>query len=245
MVRMSFLVLPIFIFLIIFPVSNSVEENVKQSLVQFMEKLSSGNGQNNPNWGWNMSSDPCKDIWVGVLCDSQLQTVRGIVLDEFNFDGSLDVSSLCMVDSLAVLSLRKNKISGLIPDEIGNCKSLTHLYLTENRLSGSIPEAISTLSNLKRLDISKNYLSGKIASLSGISSLASFLAQENQLTGKIPDFNFANLQEFNLSNNGLTGPIPDTLARFSAGSFYGNPGLCGYPLSACPPSAAPAPSPCQ
>ncbi|EEF43835.1 probable inactive receptor kinase At2g26730 [Ricinus communis] len=199
--------------------SNSVEENVRQSLVQFMQQLSSGNRQNDQNWGWNMTSDPCNDNWVGVACDSQLQTVQKIVLHEFNFSGSLDASSLCMVNSLVVLSLRKNNIVNIIPEAIGKCKSLTHLNLRENRLSGFIPEGLSQLRSLTRLDISNN-----------------------QLSGKIPEFNFTKLQEFNVSNNNLTGPIPDQ-GMFPADSFYGNPQLCGKPLNACPLSIAPAPSP--
>ncbi|OAY25900.1 probable inactive receptor kinase At2g26730 [Manihot esculenta] len=233
-------VLLIFTFLIIFPVSNSEEENVKQALVQFMAKLSPGNGQNNRNWGWNMTSDPCKDRWVGVVCDSRLQTVKKIVLDRFNFTGTLDASSLCMVKSLTLLSVRSNNIVGILPEEMGNCTSLTHLYISENNFSGAIPEALSLLNNLKRSDISNNQFSGGISTMSRISGLTSFLAQDNELTGKIPDFNFSDLQQFNVSNNNFIGQIPDVQGRFGADSFSGNPGLCGKPLlNACPPSAAP------
>ncbi|KDP20722.1 hypothetical protein JCGZ_21193 [Jatropha curcas] len=242
--RIPFSVFLILMFLLVnvFPMSNSVEENVKQALVQFMDKLSEGNDN---NLGWNVTSDPCTDGWVGVTCDSKLQTVKKIVVDEFNLTGTIDASSLCEVNSLVILSLRRNYIVGFIPDEIGNCKILTHLYISDNRISGRIPDGLLQLRNLKRLDISNNYLSDNIPTLSGISGLLSFLAQGNQLRGIIPDFSFSNLlQEFNVSNNELSGRIPDILSNFSAASFSGNAGLCGKPLSnACPPSPPPASSP--
>ncbi|KAF2304704.1 hypothetical protein GH714_037535 [Hevea brasiliensis] len=178
-----------------------------------MANLSPGNGQNNQNWGWNLTSDPCNDEWVGVSCDSQSQTVKGIVLGEYNFTGTLDASSLCMVKSLAVLSLISNNIVGIIPEEIGNCTSLTHLYIRKNKFVGVIPDALSQLSNLERLDISNNHFSGVISTMSRISGLVSFLAQDNHLSGEIPEFDFVNLQQFNVSNNNFIGQIPDVQDR--------------------------------
>lgn len=62
-----------------------------------------------------------------------------------------------------------------------------------------------------------------------------FRAQDNQLSGQIPKFDFSNLDQFNVSNNNFSGPIPDVRGRFSNSSFSGNPELCGKPLSKeCP-----------
>ncbi|KAJ9140351.1 hypothetical protein P3X46_031010 [Hevea brasiliensis] len=241
--RIPICVLPILIILI-FPVSNSEEENVRRSLVQFMEKLSGGNMQHDPKWGWSNTSDPCNDTWAGVTCDSKSHTVKKIILDEFNLTGTLDAISLCSAQSLTVLSLNRNNISGLMPKEIGNCKHLTHLYLSGNKLSGDIPDSFSQLSNLKRLDISTNSFSGQVSGLSRISGLLSFLAENNQLSGTIPDFDFFNLEIFNVSNNNFSGPIPDVKGKFTVNSFLGNSELCGKPLSnSCPPSAPPPPPP--
>ncbi|KDP31130.1 hypothetical protein JCGZ_11506 [Jatropha curcas] len=190
--------------------------------------------------GWNNITDPCIDTWVGIGCDSKNQTVRKIVLDELNFTGSFDASSVCTAQALIVLSLNRNSITGLITEEIGNCKSLTHLYLSGNKLSGDIPNPLSELSNLKRLDISNNSFSGQVSSLSRISGLKSFLVQNNQLSGAIPNFDFSNLEFFNVSNNNFRGPIPDVKGKFKNDSFLGNPELCGKPLSnACPPPVPP------
>lgn len=207
-----------------------------------MDKLSTGNAEDrDQNWGWNMTSDPCKHKWKGVSCDSQFQSVKKIVLDELNLTGVLDIGSVCKATSMSVLSLNENKAIGLISEEIGNCKHLTHLYLSGNKLSSDLPESLKRLSNLKRFDISDNNLSGKVPDLSRISGLITFLAQNNQLNGEIPNLDFSNLIQFNVSNNNFSGPIPDTKGRFSADSFSGNPELCGELISKpCPPAPPPS-----
>ncbi|TXG50331.1 hypothetical protein EZV62_022855 [Acer yangbiense] len=101
-------------------------------LVQFMEKLSSGNALRDQNWGWNTSSDPCDDKWAGVICDTRNQSVRKIILDWFNLTGGLDAGSVCSVKSLVVLSLNENDIRGNLAEEISDCKHLTHFYLSAN-----------------------------------------------------------------------------------------------------------------
>ncbi|KAK3225259.1 hypothetical protein Dsin_005121 [Dipteronia sinensis] len=235
--RNSIWVLPILMFLLLFRVANSVvEDDVKEALVQFMEKLSSGNALRGQNWGWNTSSDPCKDKWAGVSCDTSLQSVRKITLDGFNLTGSLDASSVCSVKSLVVLSLNDNDIGGNLEEEISDCKHLTHFYLSANQFSGNLPDSLSQLSNLKRMVISNNNFSGKLPDLARISGLLTFFAENNQLSGSIPEFDFSNLLEFNVSNNNFSGPVPDVKGKVGVESVSGNPGLCGKPLSnACPP----------
>ncbi|KAL4284508.1 hypothetical protein GQ457_16G024140 [Hibiscus cannabinus] len=234
-------VLPILIFLL-FHVSDSENEEVKQSLIRFIDQLAAANVRRDQSWGWNMTSDPCKDKWKGVSCDLQLKSVKKVVLDELNLSGVVEIGSICKASSLSVLSLVKNDITGLISEEIGSCKSLTHLYLNGNKLSGHLPDSLTQLSNLKRFDISNNNFSGKVPDISRISGLLTFLVQNNQLSGEIPKFDFSNLMQFNVSNNNFSGPLPDVKGRFSAESWSGNPELCGESTSkACPPSSPSAP----
>ncbi|KAE8697673.1 hypothetical protein F3Y22_tig00110610pilonHSYRG00051 [Hibiscus syriacus] len=63
--RVLIRVLPLSIFLL-FHVSNSENEEVKQSLVRFVDQLAAENVERDQSWGWNMTSDPCKDKWKGV-----------------------------------------------------------------------------------------------------------------------------------------------------------------------------------
>lgn len=225
------------IFIILFvmvSVTNAETTEARDALVQFMAKLSPGENQREVNWGWNSSSDPCQDDWKGMTCKSI--HVKRIDLDELNLTGELDAGSLCVAKALAVVNLSSNNVVGTLPEEISKCRSLTQINLHGNSFSGTLPASLSRLGNLRRLDVSDNGFSGNIPDLSRISGLLTFLAQDNQLSGGIPPFDFSNLDSFNVSNNNLSGPIPDVGGKFDETCFSGNPGLCGKPLSeACPP----------
>ncbi|KAH6757014.1 anaphase promoting complex 10 [Perilla frutescens var. hirtella] len=217
-----------------FGVTNAETTEARDALVQFMVKLSPGENQREVNWGWNSSSDPCKDGWKGVTC--KRNSVKRIDLDKLNLTGELDASSLCVAEALAVLNLSSNNVVGTLPEEISQCRSLTQINLHGNSFSGNLPASLSRLGNLRRLDVSDNGFSGNIPGLARISGLLTFLVQDNQLSGGIPAFDFTNLGAFNVSNNNLSGPIPDVGGKFDETCFLGNPGLCGKPLSeACPP----------
>ncbi|RWR85127.1 putative inactive receptor kinase [Cinnamomum micranthum f. kanehirae] len=219
--------------------SNSVEEAVKQSLLNFFQQLNDGKRPTDPNFGWNSTSDPCLSQWSGITCSRQL-SVKKVVLEGLGFTGVLDANSICAVPSLIVLSVQNNRIHGEIPTEIVRCKQFTHLYINDNQFSGNLPASLSRLNNLKRLFIENNNFTGELPDLPKISGLISFLAQYNQFSGEIPKFDFTNLVEFNVSFNNFSGPIPDLSGRFGEDSFLGNSRLCGKPLlNACPPSSEP------
>ncbi|KAL4586647.1 hypothetical protein LXL04_011288 [Taraxacum kok-saghyz] len=177
---------------------------------------------------WNNSSDPCHSSskFYGVSCLHN--RVTGLVLEGLNLHGRFD--SLASLVKLRVLSLKRNRLVGPIPD-LSNLTSMKLLFLSYNQISGELPPS---LPSLFRLDLSHNKLEGSIpATLNRMTDLLTLRLEENQFSGSIEFLNFSNLQDFNISMNNVSGEIPASLAGFSYSVFLNNPALCGFPLLQC------------
>ncbi|XP_057797806.1 receptor-like protein 7 [Salvia miltiorrhiza] len=116
------------------------------------------------------------------------------------------------------IDLSCNNFGGEMPTAIGDFGLLHLLNLSHNALNGSIPNSFGQLRNLESLDLSGNRLTGPIpVELAGLSFLS----------------------VLNLSYNKLVGMIPNSrqFQTFSADSFKGNAGLCGFNLNiSCSPT---------
>ncbi|XP_023518059.1 probable LRR receptor-like serine/threonine-protein kinase At1g06840 [Cucurbita pepo subsp. pepo] len=147
------------------------------------------------NW---TKGDPCIVGWTGVVCNS----INGTV-------GNLRVKELL---------LNGNKLSGSLPDELGNLTKLIRFQVDENQLSGPIPKSYANLINLKHIHFNNNTLSGQIPSeLSTLPKLIHLLLDNNKLSGSLPPelSSLPVISILQLDNNNLEGEIPASYENFS------------------------------
>ncbi|KAJ8532662.1 hypothetical protein K7X08_012585 [Anisodus acutangulus] len=92
-------------------------------------------------------------------------------------------SNIGEYQSLSLLDLSFNNLTGRIPDAVFNLSSLTHLFLGDNKLTGALP-AQKTLS-LQTIDLSYNWLSGSFPSWINEQNLQLNLVGNNFTTEQI------------------------------------------------------------
>ncbi|CAN6186062.1 unnamed protein product [Urochloa humidicola] len=206
----------------------------KQALLGFISAVSHGNKLN-----WDKNTSSCS--WHGVKCSADQAHILELRVPAAGLIGEIPPDTLGKLDSLQVLSLRSNRLTGSLPSDVASLPSLHSMYLQHNEFSGRLPSSFSP--SLSVIDLSYNSFTGEVpASLQTITQLTVLNLQDNSFSGSIPDLKLPSLKLLNLSNNDLKGPIPRSLQTFPNGSFSGNPGLCGLPLAECSvPSPTPSP----
>lgn len=132
------------------------------------------------------------------------------------FSGPIPPGSSRMFESLLVMDLSRNDLSGDIPPEMGLFSRLKYLNLSWNNLHSRIPPEIGYLQNLTVLDLRESDLYGMIPGdlCESSSSLAILQLDGNSLTGPIPQEigNCSSLYLLSLSHNNLSGPIPSSIS---------------------------------
>ncbi|KAK9159344.1 hypothetical protein Scep_005918 [Stephania cephalantha] len=210
----------------------------KQALLNFAAAIPHARKLN-----WNASTPICSS-WVGITCTQGEEGEAGVLtlrLPGVGLYGPIPNGTLGKLDSLRVLSLRSNRLTGTLPSDISSLPSLHYLFLQNNNFSGNIPSSLSP--GLRLLDLSFNSFTGDIPNtIENLTHLTGLSLQNNSLTGQIPDINLPKLKHLNLSYNNLSGSIPLSLRNFNNASFVGNSLLCGPPLNSCSP-LSPSPSP--
>jgi len=132
------------------------------------------------------------------------------------------------------IDLKRNHLTGQIPNEIGKLSKLIVLNLSDNNISGELPDSMEYLNNLEILDLSHNNIEGIIdnplnnynliildlsnnnfkgkipKSIGKLNKLEVIDLSNNHLSNQIPTdiFRIQRLMELNLQNNGLSGSIP-------------------------------------
>ncbi|KAH1236925.1 putative LRR receptor-like serine/threonine-protein kinase [Glycine max] len=161
---------------------------------------------------WNEDSvdvDGCPSSWNGVLCNGS--DVAGIVLDNLGLAADANLSVFSNLTKLVKLSMSNNSISGKLPGNIAEFKSLEFLDVSNNLFSSSLPVGIGKLSSLQNLSLAGNNFSGSIPdSISGMASIQSLDLSCNSFSGPLLASltKLTNLVSFNLSHNCFTGKIP-------------------------------------
>ncbi|KAK8451170.1 hypothetical protein SEVIR_6G162300v4 [Setaria viridis] len=131
------------------------------------------------------------------------------------FDGPLPVLPL---PHLVTFSAATNMLSGSIPVEICQAKSLQSLILHNNNLTGNIMETFKGCKNLTELNLLGNHLHGEIPHYLSELPLVRVELSQNNFTGKLPDklWESSTILEITLSYNQLTGPIPESIGGLSS-----------------------------
>ncbi|KAK4742536.1 hypothetical protein SAY87_000537 [Trapa incisa] len=230
----------LFLFLLIvilLPNINGDINSDQQALLQFASSVPHARRLN-----WTSASPVCSS-WIGVTCDSQGIRVTSLRLPGIGLIGPLPPNTIGKLDGLITLSLRSNRLSGDLPNDVLSLPSLRNIFLQNNIFSGKIPGNLS--SSLTVIDLAYNSFSGEIpVTFQNLKQLAILYLQRNSLTGHIPNIDATGLRELDLSYNHLNGSIPSSLQKFSPSSFEGNILLCGTPSRVCPSiSTSPSPSP--
>ncbi|KAL0375460.1 UNVERIFIED_CONTAM: Leucine-rich repeat receptor-like protein kinase PXC2 [Sesamum radiatum] len=145
-------------------------------------------------------------LWVFKLA------LERVSLSANRYSGSIGFPAplLQSYQTLEVLDLSSNALTGRVPSAIGNFSRLQALNISRNSLAGSIPASVGELNTTSVLDMSHNQLSGSIpAEIGRAVSLQELRLESNFLTGAIPaDIrNCSSLTSLVLSRNNLSGPV--------------------------------------
>ncbi|CAN4080242.1 unnamed protein product [Withania somnifera] len=161
---------------------------------------------------WNEESidfNGCPSSWNGIMCNGG--NVAAVVLDNLGISADADLSVFANLTMLVKLSMANNSISGQMPKNIGDFKSLEYLDISNNLFNSSLPPEIGKLGSLKNLSLAGNNFSGPIPdTIQDLMSIQSLDVSHNSLSGPLPSslIKLNNLVYLNLSLNGFTKKIP-------------------------------------
>uniref|UniRef100_K3YPR2 non-specific serine/threonine protein kinase n=2 Tax=Setaria italica TaxID=4555 RepID=K3YPR2_SETIT len=115
------------------------------------------------------------------------------------------------------LQLRRQNLSGVLPEEVLNLTYLRHLDLPRNFIQGPIPASWASLP-VFNLSLQGNRISGRLPKeLGRMPMLKSIVLESNQIEGPIPPElgNIISLERFFISANNITGELPPTFSRLT------------------------------
>nr|XP_043618957.1 probable LRR receptor-like serine/threonine-protein kinase At1g53430 [Erigeron canadensis] len=153
---------------------------------------------------------------VTCNCNSTVCHITNIQLKGLNLTGTLP-EEFANLTFLQEIELSRNYINGTIPARFGQLR-INFMSLLGNRISGPIPEVIGDISTLEELVIEDNLLGGPLPqSIGRLTRLRRFLASANNFTGTIPESygKLTNLTDFRMDGSSLSGRIPDFIGNWT------------------------------
>ena len=166
--------------------------------------------------GWLQDDVHC--AWFGVLCDAN-GFVIGLKLSDNRLSGSIP-DSLGNFRYLRSLDLSDNTLSGGIPGSIGQLRDLSQLSASNAGLSGVLDASFGQLTQLQTIDLSSNRLSGDVANFADMGELRVLDIADNAFSGNFPSDKVWQVAEYvDLSSNALSGALPSSIGTLQKLTF--------------------------
>lgn len=178
---------------------------------------------------WNEESidfNGCPSSWNGIMCNGG--NVAAVILDNLGLSADADLSVFSNLTMLVKLSMSNNSVTGKLPNNIGDFKSLEYLDLSDNLFFSTLPPGIGNLGSLKNISLAGNNFSGSIPdTISGLRSIQSLDLSHNSFFGEVPPslMKLMGLVSLNLSLNGFAKRIPkgfELMANLEVLDLHGN-----------------------
>ncbi|CAA0832282.1 Leucine-rich receptor-like protein kinase family protein [Striga hermonthica] len=179
---------------------------------------------------WNDESidfNGCPSSWNGIMCNGG--NVAAVVLDNLGLSADdADLSVFSNLTMLVKLSIANNSISGQLPRNLGEFKSLEYFDISNNLFYSSLPAEIGKMPGLKNLSLAGNNFSGSVPDeISGLASIRSLDMSGNLLSGPLPLSltKLVNLVYLNLSLNGFNKSVPkgfELMTQLDVLDLHGN-----------------------
>ncbi|GJR91742.1 leucine-rich repeat protein [Tanacetum coccineum] len=160
----------------------------------------------------NKFSGPLTNLPNEGLVDVSDDFVRALFLQDNLFNESIPIS-LCRRRDLEFLHLDRNRLSGKLPNYLGNMRNLRTMQFSSNLLSDVIPSSILPQSSmLSWLNLNDNRFTGELPQeLGNLQGLSILDLGDNGFYGNIPEWireNITNLIVFRLHKNNFPRSIP-------------------------------------